>query len=220
MKEERKLGGWKAILGFILLFLVIELVDEFLLSYFTGSREIFPSWIASLDLAGFKFVNRTLAFPPADLFFSLVTYTGATMFWLVVAVLLWVWNRRNEAVLLVAGVIISTLILFPFKLLPRARPFWIVAEVRTLGMESGYSFPSGHANNVFVAATILGKKDKLWKPFLWALAVVVSFSRIYIGVHWPLDVIVGAVLGWLTGKIVLRYEKEIADKVLPHLTKL
>jgi undecaprenyl-diphosphatase len=86
-------------------------------------------------------------------------------------------------------------------------------------MESGYSFPSGHANTVFVAATILGRKDKLWKPFLWALAVVVSFSRIYIGVHWPLDVIVGAVLGWLTGKIVLRYEKEIADKVLPYLTK-
>ena len=61
------------------------------------------------------------------------------------------------------------------------------------------SFPSGHAATSFAAATILTTfVPRLW-PFWFVLALAIGFSRIYVGVHYPLDVVGGAVLGAAIG---------------------
>jgi len=64
-----------------------------------------------------------------------------------------------------------------------------------------YGFVSSHAANVFCATTFLAYqfKNYKWSLFLIVWATVVSYSRIYIGVHYPLDIIFGAVLGTLLG---------------------
>jgi len=64
-----------------------------------------------------------------------------------------------------------------------------------------YGFVSSHAANVFGVATFLSNRFKnyKWSLFLFAWAAVVSYSRIYLGVHYPLDIICGAVLGLLVG---------------------
>jgi undecaprenyl-diphosphatase len=64
-----------------------------------------------------------------------------------------------------------------------------------------YGFVSSHAANVFGVATFLSNKFKnnQWSFFLLAWAAVVSYSRVYLGVHYPLDIIFGAVLGALIG---------------------
>ena len=64
-----------------------------------------------------------------------------------------------------------------------------------------YGFVSSHAANVFGAATFLSNqlKHRKWSLFLFVWAAVVSYSRIYLGVHYPLDIICGAVLGALIG---------------------
>ena len=64
-----------------------------------------------------------------------------------------------------------------------------------------YGFVSSHAANVFCVATFLAYQFKSykWGLFLFVWATVVSYSRIYIGVHYPLDIICGAVLGILLG---------------------
>ena len=60
-----------------------------------------------------------------------------------------------------------------------------------------YSFPSGHATVSFACATILTfALPRLAVPF-YALAALIAFSRVYVGVHYPSDVVVGAVLGTL-----------------------
>ena len=58
-----------------------------------------------------------------------------------------------------------------------------------------YSFPSGHATVSFACATVLAVAvPRLWIP-LYVLATLIAFSRVYVGVHYPGDVIVGAALG-------------------------
>jgi undecaprenyl-diphosphatase len=59
------------------------------------------------------------------------------------------------------------------------------------------SFPSGHAATSFASATILSFAFPRFAPFLFALAAAVAWSRVYVGVHYPLDIVGGAVLGIL-----------------------
>ena len=65
------------------------------------------------------------------------------------------------------------------------------------------SFPSGHAATSFACATMLSFAFPRFAPFLYVLAAAVAFSRVYVGVHYPLDVIGGAALGVLVA-IALR----------------
>jgi undecaprenyl-diphosphatase len=65
------------------------------------------------------------------------------------------------------------------------------------------SFPSGHAATSFAAATIMSFAFPRLAPFLFVLAALVAWSRVYVGVHYPLDVIGGAILGVLVA-IALR----------------
>ncbi len=68
---------------------------------------------------------------------------------------------------------------------------------------SGYSFTSSHATNHFAVASFiimtLGQYKKKIKPWLWVWAASVSFAQVYVGVHFPLDSLCGALLGIFIG---------------------
>jgi undecaprenyl-diphosphatase len=57
------------------------------------------------------------------------------------------------------------------------------------------SFPSGHAATSFAGATMLSAFAPRYRWVFFTLATLIAFSRIYVGVHWPIDVVAGAVLG-------------------------
>jgi len=89
-------------------------------------------------------------------------------------------------------------------LIARPRPFVSDASSRVVGYQPPtYSFPSGHAASSFAAATVLAfALSRRRAATAWILAATVAFSRIYIGVHYPLDVVVGALIGMLLGVLV------------------
>jgi undecaprenyl-diphosphatase len=79
-------------------------------------------------------------------------------------------------------------------LVERPRPFDVLEGTRKLSGAHGFAFPSSHAANTFAAGTFLALRFRKWWPIL-AVPVVVCYSRIYVGVHWPLDVLAGAAVG-------------------------
>ena len=82
----------------------------------------------------------------------------------------------------------------------RPRPSAALADTRPLfGIRGTYSFPSTHAANFFAAAPVVGAVFPPASIAALGLAVAVSLSRIYVGDHYPSDVIAGAILGILVG---------------------
>ena len=86
----------------------------------------------------------------------------------------------------------------------RRRPPLVYPEPRPLvGVPHSGSFPSGHAATAFACATVIAWTAPRLAVPAFVLAAAISWSRIYVGVHWPLDVLGGAVLGVLVATALL-----------------
>ncbi len=97
---------------------------------------------------------------------------------------------------------ISSGILKP--LISRPRPSHVLEGVRLLTGRGGrYGFPSSHAANMFSAWLVLALRYPSLKYALFAVPLAVAYSRVYVGVHYPLDVIAGAFLGLTIGAAVV-----------------
>lgn len=87
----------------------------------------------------------------------------------------------------------------------RLRPSHEFLEYINLLVPKGgkWSMPSNHASNMFVLATIISTFYSKTKSIIFFIAILVSFSRIYVGVHFPLDVITGASIGTMIAIIMI-----------------
>ena len=72
-----------------------------------------------------------------------------------------------------------------------------------IGIPHSKSFPSGHAATSFACATVLAVLAPRAAPLFLVLAVAIAYSRLYVGVHWPLDVLAGALIGLVTALLLL-----------------
>lgn len=110
------------------------------------------------------------------------------------------WRRPSIAVTVVVAVAGADLAADVGKfLVHRHRPY----EHQLGPSERTHSFPSGHAATSFAAATVLSSFAPRFRVAFYALATLIAYSRLSNGVHYPTDVVAGALVGVLTGRLLL-----------------
>ena len=154
--------------------------------------------------------------PAGDAVIPLITKLGDKgIIWiLLAAVLLLIPKTRRTGVILTAALCVDLILCSGIlkNLFARVRPFDVNTSVQLLiPKPADFSFPSGHTAASFssAAALFFAGEKKLWKPVL-ALAVVIAFTRLYLYVHYPTDILggmaVGTAAGYLGFWIITKWE--------------
>ena len=150
---------------------------------------------------------QTIHTPLLDKILAFITSLGnADIIWIVLAVVLLILPKTRKTGIIVAAALLMDLILCNLilkNLVARVRPYDVNTAIAILIKKPlDFSFPSGHTAASFAAMTalFLAKMKKAWIAAL-VLAVLIAFSRLYFYVHYPTDVLGGAVVGILSGII-------------------
>ncbi len=156
--------------------------------------------VGRLDFATFQLL-RLYHWPALDIVMaSLSDIAAGAGIWVALTLLIGLIHpRRWPAAIQVLLAIALTIIVTESVVKPlvnRRRPFESYADTRVYGFRSTTpSFPSGHAANAAAAAYALTRLAPEGRAIFWLIALLISFSRIYLGVHYPTDVIGGALMG-------------------------
>ena len=168
----------------------------------------------SFDEALFHSMNQAGSDPVLDVLMVAVSLLALTYVIILIGPLLWHWKHRELALDAVVLVLVTGVIVYLLKLLlMRERPFEVLTEVNILtgplASAGGPSMPSGHTARAFALGTFLFLSERCrWRPLAIGLAIMVGVSRIYLGVHWPSDVLAGARLGIALGAVMYWAGKE------------
>lgn len=171
-------------------------------------------WLRGVDERLFHQVNAVWTHPWLDVFFPFLTdLDKQPFFWGSCAVggLWWLKAQRGKALkaLVAAALAVALTDMVSHRLVKpafqRRRPqkAAVVAVLRTQP-HLGYSFPSNHAANSFAAAWAFSAFQPFFAVPAFTTAGLVAYSRVYVGVHFPFDVLAGGFLGSLIGWLVVR----------------
>lgn len=161
----------------------------------------------------------------ADFFFTYYTHVGDGVFAILLAVVLFFYKRKYTYCILMAYAISSIVAQILKKITDLPRPKLYLHKVANLHWVLGEdtnlynSFPSGHTTSAFMLAAILAllAKDKRVGVLYFFLAVLVGYSRIYLGQHFFMDAYYGALIGTLSSILAyLVLNNRIKDSIVQH----
>lgn len=176
--------------------------------------------LKALDKNFFIFVQEHMRTKFFDFLMPLITEFD---YWKIPIVLflliLVIWGGKKGRI--VAGFVLLVFVLANFTssnlmkpIFSRARPYMFFSHISPLVDSSPrYSFPSTHATNIFATMLLLSFYYRRFLLLNLFIAFMVSFSRIYVGVHYPSDVVAGAILGAICACFVVGMERFINKKI-------
>lgn len=164
--------------------------------------------LRNFDMETLNFINNNLHSPIMDKFMILITSIGNVgLIWILISLILMITPKyRKVGVMTICALILTTIIGEGIlkHLIRRDRPFTSLPDIKLLiTAPTSYSFPSGHTGSAFAAAGVLGSMIKKSRPYVITLAILIAFSRLYLFVHYPEDVLGGIILGLCSSQIVL-----------------
>lgn len=171
--------------------------------------------IVNLDTRLFYLINSGLDSRPLDILMPFITREFNLNLIIIAIILLMLLKSEDKIgtlkslVLLVLLILVSDFLSTALKgLFLRTRPCHALGSARLLvGCSGSYSFPSGHATNIFAAMVFLSTRHKKYTaPFL-VIALAIAYSRVYVGVHYPTDVVFGALLGSCCALVFARVDR-------------
>lgn len=169
------------------------------------------------------FIQEHVRNTVCDIFFGGITHLGdAGIFWVLLTIILLCFRQTRRAGLysacaLMASLVVNNLILK--NLVGRVRPYELVEGLQCIVAPAlDASFPSGHTGASFASAVAVYRQlPRKFAVFLIALASLIAFSRLYVGIHYPTDVLGGLVTGIGIGLLVnVAGDKIVAAKMLQN----
>lgn len=169
------------------------------------------------------FIQEHVRNTVCDIFFGGITHLGdAGIFWVFLTIILLCFRQTRRAGLysacaLMASLVVNNLILK--NLVGRVRPYELVEGLQCIVAPAlDASFPSGHTGASFASAVAVYRQlPRKFAVFLIALASLIAFSRLYVGIHYPTDVLGGLVTGIGIGLLVnVAGDKIVAAKMLQN----
>ena len=156
---------------------------------------------------------------------NVITHLGDHgLFWIVVTLALLAFRKTRKLglmcfVAMACSYIVCNLILKNW--VARVRPYELIQGLECLvGPQHDFSFPSGHTSNSLACGWVLFRRapKKYGVPAL-VLGILISLSRLYVGVHYPTDVLAGAVIGLIAACVAIP-AVEYAEKKVPAMQKI
>ncbi len=184
------------------------------------------NFIESIDQTLFRFINQTLSNPVFDIFMPFITNQNVFGIPIAIAALAGlIFGDKRTKFIMLGGILavglgdqISSGVMKPF--FGQYRPCKELSDL-VLRINCGgiLSFPSGHATGTMILALWFGYHYKKWMPYFLTFALIISFSRVYVGVHWTSDVLGGMLLGYIIVKsFIYIWESYIIPKLSSNLT--
>ena len=167
-------------------------------------------FIQNIDFSILNWIYDNVRNDFLDVIMPLITMIGAHgLFFIILSIFLICTKKYRKvgitmAIAISLGFIFGNLLLKP--LVGRIRPYDITPNINMLvNALSDYSFPSGHTLSSFAVATVILCFNKKIGIFAMIIATLIGFSRLYLYVHFPTDVLCGAILGILFGKLSYKF---------------
>ena len=174
------------------------------------------AWIQEIDWGILHWIRETLQCGTLDFLMPKLTALGnGGAVWVVAAAALTVskkYRRYGIAMFaaLAAGVLVGNVCLK--NLVARPRPCWLENVPLLIANPTDYSFPSGHTLSSVIGAAILTKANRKFGFVAIPLAALIAFSRLYLYVHFPSDVLASVVLGTAIGITAVSVAKAIKKR--------
>ena len=171
----------------------------------------------SIDWSILHWARDVLTCPLLDFLMPKLTLlsNGGAVWLLAAGGLLCTKKYRRQGLLLLGGLAVGVLVgnVCLKNLIAHPRPCWLDSSVRLLIADpTDYSFPSGHTLSSVIGATILTKTDRRFGYAAIPLAALIAFSRLYLYVHFPSDVLAAAVPGVMIGELAFYADRRWTER--------